>query len=304
MSTEAEADTKTEAEAETAGESAPAPPAVERRHPVPADTLTWEPSERRVRGLKGGTIVVDSRRPILVWEPGQAVPLYAFPRADVRTGLLRPAAEPEPGPDEGGPHQTGPHRTGPHRNSRTFYDLVLDGETTANAAWTYAADDLSAYIAFAWFRRPGRGLDHWYEEDEEIFVHPRDPYKRVDALAGTRHVRVEIDGVLVAETRRPVLLFETRLPTRYYIPREDVRLDLLTPTDLHTGCPYKGTAEYWSLTDGGPDVPPDIAWSYPDPIPAVQTIRGHIAFYNEAVDITVDGERQERPVTVFTRSAV
>ncbi|MHA6765583.1 DUF427 domain-containing protein [Streptacidiphilus sp. PAMC 29251] len=264
---------------------------VVRRHPVPEDAITWEPSARRVRGTKGDTTVVDSGRPVLVWEPGQAVPLYAFPRADVRAGLLRPAAEPD---------------TGRHSGSEVFYDLVLDdGTTVANAAWTFPGEDLADYIAFEWFQRVGRGLDHWFEEEEEIFVHPRDPYKRVDALQSSRHIQVEINGVLVADTRQPVLLFETRLPTRYYIPREDVRLDLFTPTELRTACPYKGTAEYWSLTtadgaDGG--TPPNIAWSYPDPIPAAQTVRGHIAFYNEAVDITVDGERQERPVTGFTKN--
>lgn len=259
--------------------------AVERRHPVQEHVLTWEPSERRVRGTKGEHTVVDSRRPILVWEPDQAVPLYSFPREDVRTELLRPAADPD---------------TGAHSGSRIFYDLVLDGETVPNAAWTFAGDELSAYISFEWFRRVGRGLDHWYEEDEEIFVHPRDPYKRVDAIASTRHVRVEIGGVQVAETRSPVLVFETRLPVRYYIPREDVRLDLFTPTDLSTACPYKGTAEYWSLTGAGPGVPPDIAWSYADPLPAVQSVRGLIAFYNEAVELTVDGERLDRPVTPFS----
>ncbi|MFC4030023.1 DUF427 domain-containing protein [Streptomyces polygonati] len=258
---------------------------VERGHPVPGDTLTWEPSERRVRGTKGGVTVVDSSRPILVWEPGLPVPLYAFPREDVRTDLLRPAADPD---------------SGTHSGSDTFYDLVLDDGTVANAAWTFPVDELSGYISFEWFRRADRGLDHWYEEDEEIFIHPRDPYKRVDALASTRHVRVEIDGVLIAETHRPVLLFETRLPIRYYIPREDVRLDLLTPTDLHTGCPYKGTAEYWSLTAAGADVPPNLAWSYPEPLPAVSSIRELIAFYNEVVDITVDGARLDRPVTFFS----
>ncbi|MFC1432050.1 DUF427 domain-containing protein [Streptacidiphilus sp. N1-3] len=255
---------------------------------MPEGTITWEPSARRVRGTKGDTTVVDSRRPILVWEPGQAVPLYAFPREDVRTDLLRPAAAPE---------------TGRHSGSEVFYDLVLeDGETVADAAWTFPGEELAGYIAFEWFQRVGRGLDHWFEEEEEIFIHPRDPYKRVDALLSSRHVQVEIGGVVVADTRTPVLLFETRLPTRYYIPRKDVRLDLFTPTELRTGCPYKGTAEYWSLADQGAEVPPNIAWSYPDPIPAAQAVRGHIAFYNEAVDIIVDGERLERPVTNFSSS--
>ncbi|MFR0355869.1 DUF427 domain-containing protein [Streptomyces sediminimaris] len=244
--------------------------------------LQWEPSERWVRGVKGDVTVVDSRHPVLVWEPELPVPQYAFPRADVRLDLLRPAKHPH---------------TGTHTGSRIFYDLEAGEERVANAAWTFPAADLAGHIAFEWFRRPG--LDHWYEEEEEIFIHPRDPHKRVDALPSSRHVQVEIDGTLVADTRRPVLLFETALPTRYYIPRQDVRLDLLEPTDHHSGCPYKGTAEYWSWR-GGAAVPPNLVWSYPDPLPAVGPIRGLLAFFNEAVDISVDGERQERPVTPFS----
>ncbi|MGW1748949.1 DUF427 domain-containing protein [Streptomyces sp. NPDC002092] len=246
--------------------------------------LLWEPSERWVRGRKGDVTVVDSRHPVLVWEPSLPVPQYAFPRADVREDLLRPAKNP---------------RSGAHTGSRIFYDLEVDGELLENAAWTFPAADLAGYIAFEWFRRSGRGLDHWYEEEEEIFIHPRDPHKRVDAIASSRHVQVSVGGMLVADTHRPVLLFETGLPTRYYIPREDVRLDLLEPTEHHTGCPYKGTAQYWSVR-GEADVPPNIVWSYPQPLPAVGTIKGLLAFYNEAADITVDGERVERPVTPFS----
>ncbi|MEU1271891.1 DUF427 domain-containing protein [Streptomyces sp. NPDC005799] len=242
--------------------------------------LLWEPSERRVRGRKGDVTVVDSRHPVLVWEPSLPVPQYAFPRGDVREDLLRPAKRP---------------RTGSHTGSTVFYDLEIDGELVENAAWTFPSADLADHIAFEWFRRSGKGLDHWYEEEEEIFIHPRDPHKRVDALVSSRHVQVEVDGMLVADTHRPVLLFETGLPTRYYIPREDVRMDLLTPTDHHTGCPYKGTAEYWSTPGGA-----NLVWSYPDPLPAVGTIQGLLAFFNEAVDITVDGERLERPVTPFS----
>ncbi|WP_055491293.1 DUF427 domain-containing protein [Streptomyces sp. TP-A0356] len=248
--------------------------------------LQWEPSERWVRGRKGDVTVVDSRHPVLVWEPGAPVPLYAFPREEVRADLLRPAKAPP---------------TGAHTGSRIFYDLEVDGELLENAAWTYSAGDLAGHLAFAWFQRSGTGLDHWYEEEEEIFVHPRDPHKRVDALPSSRHVRVEIDGTVVADTRRPVLLFETGLPVRYYVPREDVLLDRFAPTDHRTGCPYKGTARYWSYR-GDADVPPNIAWSYPDPLPAVAAIREHVAFYNEAVDITVDDARAQRPVTPFSAS--
>ncbi|MFI7014740.1 DUF427 domain-containing protein [Streptomyces sp. NPDC050164] len=247
--------------------------------------LLWEPSERWVRGRKGDVTVVDSRHPVLVWERDAPVPLYAFPREEVRTDLLRPAKNPP---------------TGRHTGSRIFYDLEFDGDLLENAAWTFPADDLADHIAFEWFRRTGMGLDQWYEEEEEIFIHPRDPHKRVDVLPGSRHVRVGIDGRVVADTHRPVLLFETGLPTRYYIPREDVRLDLFEPTDHSTGCPYKGTARYWSLR-GGAVAPPNIVWSYPDPLPAVAAIKGRLAFFNEAVDISVDGEPLERPVTPFSR---
>jgi uncharacterized protein (DUF427 family) len=247
--------------------------------------LLWEPSERWVRGRKGDVTVVDSRHPVLVWEPHLPVPQYAFPREDVRTDLLRPAKSPP---------------TGTHTGSRIFYDLDADGEVRENAAWTFPVDDLAGHIAFEWFLRTDTGLDHWYEEDEEIFIHPRDPHKRVDAMPSSRHVRVEIDGQTVADSHAPVLLFETSLPTRFYLPREDVRLDLFDATDHRTGCPYKGTAQYWSWRGEG-DVPPNLLWSYPRPLPAVAVIRGRVAFFNEVVDITLDGERLERPDTPFSR---
>ncbi|MER5991624.1 MULTISPECIES: DUF427 domain-containing protein [Streptomyces] len=249
--------------------------------------LLWEPSERWVRATAGGVTVVDSRHPLLVWEPRLPVPQYAFPREEVRTDLLRPARNP---------------LTGRHTGSTVFYDLEAGGEVRPDAAWTFPADDLAGHIAFEWFPRTGTGLDRWYEEEEEIFVHPRDPHTRVDAVPSSRHVRVEIEGTVVADTRSPVLLFETSLPTRYYLPRQDVRLDLFEATDHSTRCPYKGTADqYWSWRGGGA-VPPDLVWSYPDPLPAVAAIRGRLAFFNEAVDLTVDGERLPRPVTSFSAS--
>ncbi|GAA2637929.1 hypothetical protein GCM10010399_84010 [Dactylosporangium fulvum] len=248
----------------------------------------WEPSERWVRGRRGDVTVVDSRRPVLVWEPGRPVPLYAFPEADVRTDLLRPAADPPAGE--------------PHGAGATWYDLADGGEVAANAAWRFADPELAGHLAFAWFRAPVPAVEGWFEEDEEIFVHPRDPYKRVDAIPSSRHVVVSVDGVVVADSRDPVLVFETGLPIRYYLPPSDVRLELFEETASSTGCPYKGRARYWSLRAPG-SAPPDVAWSYPDPLPAVAAIRDRIAFYNEAVDITVDGERLERPVTHFSAVA-
>ncbi|MCX4586304.1 DUF427 domain-containing protein [Streptomyces sp. NBC_01481] len=258
---------------------------VVRRRPDSIDCVVWEPSERWVRATKGQNTVVDSRRAVLVWEPGRPVPLYAFPAADVRMDLLRRTERP-----------ANPRR---HAGATVFYDLVLADQTVRTAAWTYPGEELAGYISFEWFGH--EVLDHWYEEDEEIFVHPRDPHSRVDTLPSTRHVQVEIEGTVVADTRTPVLLFETHLPVRCYLPREDVRLDLFTPTSTRTRCPYKGVAtEYWSWANGA-DLVPDVAWSYPDPLPSVRIIKDLVAFYNESVDIVIDGERQQRPVTFFSK---
>jgi uncharacterized protein (DUF427 family) len=253
-------------------------PRVLRRERRPIDAIVWERSARWVRGMFGATTVVDSRAPVLVWEPGTTVPLYAFPEADVRADLLRPAARP-------------PARA--HSGSTVFHDLVVDGVTVPNAAWCFPGD-LGGHVAFEWAARVGRGLDRWTEEDEVITVHPRDPYVRVDALPSSRHVVVRVGGEVLADTRAPVLLFETDLPTRYYLPATDVVWDRLTPTGLRTGCPYKGTARYWSH----PDVE-HVAWSYPDPVAAVGAVRDLVAFFDEAVDVEVDGVAQDRPRTHF-----
>jgi uncharacterized protein (DUF427 family) len=141
-------------------------------------------------------------------------------------------------------------------------------------------------------------MDAWFEEDEEVFTHPRSPYTRVDILPSSRHVRIEIDGVTVAESSSPMLLFETGLPVRYYLPKPHVRLDLLEHTDTRTHCPYKGEAEYWSVRTGDA-VHADIVWSYPTPLPESERVAGLVAFYDEKVDVYVDGVRQERPRTHF-----
>ncbi|GAA3300260.1 DUF427 domain-containing protein [Dactylosporangium vinaceum] len=214
--------------------------------------LVIEASERWVRGRQGDATVVDTRRPLLVWEAGKPVPRYVFAESDVRTELL-----------------------------------------PADVVWRYDDPRLAGHVAVEW------SAARWFEEEEEIFIHPRDPHKRVDAIPSSRHVVVEIEGVPVAETRAPVLVFETGLPIRYYIPPGDVHRDLFDPSDLRTGCPYKGTAGYLSLRAPRAE---NIAWYYAEPLPAVGPIRDHIAFYNEFVDHVVDGERLERPVTPFSRA--
>ncbi|HEY6711616.1 MAG TPA: DUF427 domain-containing protein [Rubrobacter sp.] len=142
-------------------------------------------------------------------------------------------------------------------------------------------------------------LDHWYEEDEEVFVHPRDPYHRVDVLKSSRQVKILVDGEVVAETDRPRILFETGLPSRYYFPPEDVSEDVLLPSDKNTECPYKGVASYYSVQAGG-ETREAIVWYYPTPIPAAADIEGRLCFFNEKVDLEVDGEAQQRPLTQWS----
>ncbi len=241
-----------------------------------------EPSPRWVRVKFGGEMVADSKRVFLLrqYGPGR-LPTYYFPFDDVRTDLLHPMMN-DPSSDD------------------TTYWTVKAGERVAErAAWTLVAPspDLAAlkeYMTFAW-----NAMDAWYEEEEEIFAHARDPYHRVDVLPSSRHVRVVIAGMTVADTRRPWLLFETTLPTRYYIPPDDVRMDVLEPTSLVTRCPYKGLASYWSVKIGN-HTAKNVVWSYPDPIAENPKIKNLLCFFNERVDLYVDGELQPRSHTPWS----
>lgn len=247
-----------------------------------------EPSDKWVRAFVGETVVVDTRRPLLFWEDGFPVPNYAFEPADVRMDLLvATATEPSGRFDFFGPQ-------GPVSQ---VFDLAVGDRTVSRAAWHRDDPALADKIVFSW--RPGL-VDRWQEEDEIVAGHPRDPYHRVDALSSSRHVVVSVGGVTLADTTRPVLLFETRLPTRYYIPEADLVDSALDRGTARSHCPYKGNAErYWSVRDRSELT--NVAWSYADPFPAVAKIAGRVAFYNELVDITVDGVRLERPDSVFAR---
>ncbi|HUF15797.1 MAG TPA: DUF427 domain-containing protein [Acidimicrobiia bacterium] len=238
-----------------------------------------EPGARRVRVMLGGEIVADTTRPLLVWEVPY-YPTYYFPEDDVRTDLLS---------------ETGETRPSPSRGDATQYRVEVNGsEGTAYSYEEPKLDVLAGRYAFVW-----KTMDHWFEEDEEVFVHARDPYTRIDILPSARRVRVELDGETVADTTNASFLFETGLPTRYYIPKTDVRMDLMSPTGKATYCPYKGTARYWSVTvdDKTHD---DLVWGYDSPLPESQKITGLVAFYNEKADIYVDEVLQERPATKFS----
>ncbi|MGZ4705850.1 MAG: DUF427 domain-containing protein [Acidimicrobiales bacterium] len=240
-----------------------------------------EQGHKRVRAYLHGEVVADTTRPWLVWEVPY-YPAYYFPEVDVRTDLLVPSDRTD---------------RSPSRGDAAYSHIDVGGSRAEDAAWRYPEspiDELRGAIRLDW-----DAMDAWFEEDEQVYVHPRSPYTRVDVLHSSRHVEVEIDGVKVADSVRPVLLFETGLPVRYYLPKTDVRLDLLSPTDTRTQCPYKGTAEYYSVEIDGAEHD-DAVWWYRSPLPESQGIGGLVAFYNERVDLIVDGERLERPRTTFS----
>lgn len=240
-----------------------------------------ERGPKRVRVVFGGKVIADTAHPLLVWEIPY-YPTYYLPRADVLADVLV---------------ESGGTRHSETLGDARLYDVRVDGREAPGAAAIYPdppVEELRDHV-----RLDFAAMDMWFEEDEEIFVHPRDPHKRVDILASSRHVRVEVDGVTVADSHSPRMLFETSLPTRYYLPKTDVRLDLMEPSDTITRCPYKGEAEYYSVR-AGDTVHNDLAWYYRMPLPESQKVQGLVCFYNEKADIFVDGVKQERPTTPFS----
>src|SRR3954468_6626919 len=247
----------------------------------PRGRVRLEPGAKRVRAFLGGEPVADTIRPVLVWEVPY-YPTYYFPLADVRTELLEP--------DDSDPVHS------PSRGDGRTYAVRAGGQEAPRAALRYEdspIEELRDLIRLDW-----DAMDAWFEEDEQVFVHPRNPYTRGDVLPSSRHVRISLEGVTLAETTKPMILFETGLPARYYIPATHVRMDLLEPSETVTHCPYKGTAATWSARIGD-DLVPDVAWSYATPLPESERVAGHVCFYDEKVDVDVDGVRQERPHTKF-----
>jgi uncharacterized protein (DUF427 family) len=244
--------------------------------PEPGRALYLEPSPKRVRAELAGETIADSRN-VLMLQEGGLQPTYYFPARDVRSDLLEPSDRVTHCPKKG---------------DASYYTVRVGDRVEEAVAWYYPAPlagaaGLKDMIAFSWNR-----IDHWYEEAEEVVGHPRDPYHRVDVIQSDRVVRVSLGGVALAESSRPVALFESNLPTRWYLPREDVTAEL-TESGTVTRCPYKGTASYYSVSgiDGGDDV----VWYYEDPLPEVAKIKDLLCFFNERVDLELDGEAWERP---------
>jgi uncharacterized protein (DUF427 family) len=261
--------------------------------------LRYEPIDKRIRATLGDATPIDTTRALLVWEPKRVVPTYAVPVDDI-AGEVAPADE-----SAGGP-----------AGEEAAMDLQLDGRqvwdpsipfsvrTTEGEAMTIHAEAGGQAAAFK-PSDPGLegylivdfdAFDAWFEEDERNLGHPRDPFHRIDIVHSSRHVRVERDGQVLADSSNACLLFESPLPVRYYLPRDDVRMDLLRPTEKRSFCAYKGEASYWALEGAG-----EIAWSYPEPLREAAEVTGMICFLHEETDIVLDGEPLERPVTPWSR---
>ena len=245
----------------------------------PGYVVFTQPTAKRLRVEAGGVTVADTTRGLMLWET-EHLPVYYFPMADIRMDLMTETA-----------HDT----RCPYKGTARYYSLTAGNHTIENFMWRYpepipACPPIADYAGFYWDK-----ADHWYEEDEEVFVHPRDPYRRIDCLASSRPVEVYLDGVKLASSRNAVFLYETGLPTRFYLPAEDVRAEVLMPSEHHTRCPYKGEASYRHVEVNGKRHD-NLVWYYPETRPEVAPIRGRLAFYNERVDrIVIGGEELPRP---------
>lgn len=264
------------------------------------DALRHEPIDKRIRAKLGAQTVIDSTRAVLVWEPKRVVASYAVPVEDIAGELAAaPAGDGTSGEDS--------PIVAPRLGNRPVLDPSIPFAVHTAGGESVTIRDPSGQHVAAAFRLDDAELagyvvldfgsfEAWYEEDEPNLGHPRDPFHRIEILHSSRTVRVERDGVVLAESTAPYLLFEPPLPVRYYLPPGDVRVDLLRPSEKRTTCAYKGRASYWSLEHEA-----DIAWSYPEPVREAAEVTGRIAFLNEHVDIVVDGTALERPVTPWSR---
>jgi uncharacterized protein (DUF427 family) len=242
---------------------------------APRGRVKVETSRKRVRTLVGGRVVADSYRPLLVWE-NPHYPQYYLPRADVRAELL----------------DTGETTHSPSRGEGRVFDVRVEGHERSGAALVYPDSpipELRDAVRFEW-----GAMDEWLEEDEPIYTHPRSPYTRIDVLGSSRHVRVGLGGVELASSHQPRILFETGLRPRLYLPMTDVRTELLRPSKLETHCPYKGMATYWDVVLPDGTVHEGLVWTYRTPLPESQKVAGLLSFYDEKLDVDVDGVRQPR----------
>lgn len=253
---------------------------------TPGGFILWDPVPYRLRARFAGQTVVDTRAAALLHETNH-LPVYYVPEADLAHELLEP---------------TGTQTFCPIKGDCTYRSIRVGDRVATDAVWAYrepivSAPFLAGHAALVW-----DALDEWLVEEDQVLGHPRDPYHRLDVFRASAHVRVLLDGELLAESRRARVLHETSLPARHYLPAEDVRQELLEPSGTHTRCAYKGEASYWHVRVGD-RVEDDLVWSYPDPTPEAEPVRGLLCFFDERVDVELDGVVQERPVTPWSRPA-
>jgi len=249
---------------------------------TPGAAIYWDPIPHRIRAIFAKQVIVDSTNVKMLHETGH-LPVYYFPEQDLRADLLEPS-------------QKATHC--PFKGDATYRSIRVGDRVAQDAVWAYrepidATSFLAGHAALVW-----DAIDEWFVEDEQAFGHPRDPYSRIDVYPTARHVRVLLDGEVLADTHRAMILFESALPPRYYIPQDDVRLELLETSSKKTRCAYKGSASY-SHVRLGDTLHEDIVWIYRQPQHDAERVRDMLAFFNEHVDIEIDGERLSRPVTGF-----
>ncbi len=237
---------------------------------IATESFRIEPVARRIRAVLNGQVVLDTTDARLLFEP-RRIPSYLFPQTALDPQRLVPSKT-----------QTTDRLKGPVRH----WSVQVDDRIAADAVAAYPdaePPELDGLVSVKW-----NAMDQWYEEDQEVFSHARNPYHRVDALPSSRHVQVFADGIKIADSHRPIIVYETDMPPRYYLPKLDVRMDRLEKVEQKTSCPYKGWAGYYIL-DTGERVHKMRVWEYASPLPEVAPIVGHLAFYQEKLEVRVDG---------------
>ena len=254
--------------------------------PPPGRLLFWEEAPYRVRAFFGRKLLADSRHVKLLYETGY-LPIWYFPEEDLRADLLEPSAK---------------STHCPYKGDASYRSIRVGDRVAEAAVWSYpqpleSAPFLAGHAAFVW-----DAIDEWFVEDEQAFGHPRDPYHRIDVYPTTRRVRVSLDGELLAESSRALMLVEAALPPRHYLPQDDVRMELLVASATKTRCAYKGSASYWHARVGD-RLEEDVVWTYREPQHDALAVRDLLCFFDERVDVELDGERAERPHTQWSRSS-
>ena len=252
--------------------------------------LRYEPTPLRIRAYADGALVVDTRDALLVWEPRRVVPVFAVPATAIAGGVTPTDPQPEPLDLDRLPPVLGPMELG-----HTCPGTAVDVGHLPSAGFVPDDPDLGGRVILDF-----GAFDRWQAEEDELVGHAHDPFKRIEVLASSMQIEVGLGGTTLASSNAPMMLLETGLPVRWYLPREDVRMDLLVPSDHRTTCAYKGHASYFSTADGSEEGR-DIGWTYADPLHDAEQIGGLISFWNERADLVLDGVPQERPVTIFSR---